>query len=318
MKMAGKKKKSVRKEGRKKIKKIIGKKSSKKAKVKSSKKMKKGAGKKISKKAKVKSCKKMKKGVGKKVFRKLWKKALKDRARKKVLKRKKTERVSIGIKGFDKLIQGGFEKNSANLVVGGSGLGKTIFATQFLIDGLKRGENCLYVTFEEKKEQFYDNMKQFGWDLEDYDKKGRFVFLEYTPIKVKTMLEEGGGSIESIILKKKISRIVIDSVTSFELLFEDELAKREAALALFGLIRDWEATALLTLEESAKGGELESKTLEFEADSIITLFFARKKGERRRRFEVVKMRGTHHTEKVYGFDIGKKGIVIGSKAIVGD
>ena len=206
MKMAGKKKKSVRKEGRKKIKKIIGKKSSKKAKVKSSKKMKKGAGKKISKKAKVKSFKKMKKGVGKKVFRKLWKKALKDRARKKVLKRKKTERVSIGIKGFDKLIQGGFEKNSANLVVGGSGLGKTIFATQFLIDGLKRGENCLYVTFEEKKEQFYDNMKQFGWDLEDYDKKGRFVFLEYTPIKVKTMLEEGGGSIESIILKKKISR----------------------------------------------------------------------------------------------------------------
>ena len=317
--MAGKKKKSGKKEGRKKIKKSAGKKISKKVKAKSFKKIANKSARRIAKKSvKKKRVKKMGKGVGKKVFRKLWRKALKDRARKKVLKKRKTERVPMGIKGFDKLIQGGFEKNSANLIVGGSGLGKTIFATQFLIDGLRGGENCLYVTFEEKKEQFYSNMKQFGWDLEVYDKKGQFVFLEYTPIKVKTMLEEGGGTIESVILKKKISRMVIDSITSFELLFEDELAKREAALALFGLIRDWEATALLTLEESAEGGELESKTLEFEADSIIVLFFVRKKGDRQRRFEVVKMRGTDHTEKVYGFDIGKKGIVIGSKAIVGN
>ena len=42
-------------------------------------------------------------------------------------------RVPTGIPGLDKLIQGGLVKNSANLVAGGTGTGKTIFAIQFLV-----------------------------------------------------------------------------------------------------------------------------------------------------------------------------------------
>src|SRR3989344_8978614 len=141
------------------------------------------------------------------------------------------ERVATGIKHFDSLIDGGFAKNSTNLIVGSSGSGKTIFAVEFLIEGMKNGENCLYITFEEGKGEFYANMLEFGWDLAKYEKEEKFFFLEYTPEKVKTMLEEGGGSIESIVLTKKIKRIVIDSITSFELLFERELEKRESALS---------------------------------------------------------------------------------------
>ena len=127
----------------------------------------------------------------------------------------KQKRIPTGISNFDKMIEGGFEEYTTNLLVGSSGSGKTIFSVQFLVEGMKRGEKCLYITFEENKLQFYRNMKRFGWDLEAYEKKGLFYFLEYKPGKVKTMLEEGGGTIESIVLKNKISRIVIDSITSF-------------------------------------------------------------------------------------------------------
>ena len=92
--------------------------------------------------------------------------------------RQKNERVPTWIKNFDKLIGGGFTKNSTNLIIGGSGSGKSIFATQFLVEAMRKGEKCLYVTFEENKAQFYDNMKSLGWDLDDYEKKGLFVFLE--------------------------------------------------------------------------------------------------------------------------------------------
>ena len=47
-------------------------------------------------------------------------------------KTNKLERVSSGIKNLDKIIEGGFRKNSANLIVGGSGNGKSIFSIQFL------------------------------------------------------------------------------------------------------------------------------------------------------------------------------------------
>ncbi|MDO8508749.1 MAG: ATPase domain-containing protein [Nanoarchaeota archaeon] len=225
--------------------------------------------------------------------------------------RKKEIRIPIGIPNFDNLIEGGFEKNSINTIVGGAGSGKSIFSTQFLIEGLKNGEKCLYVTFEEKKSRFYHNMKDFGWDLAEFEKKGLFIFLEYTPAKVKTMLEEGGGEIENIVISNKVSRIVIDSITSFALLFEDELAKREAALSLFNMIREWSCTSVLTLEEDpGEDKKTASKSMEFESDSIILFYYARNKAKRKRYIEILKMRGTKHAREIYQFDIGKKGISI--------
>ncbi len=226
-------------------------------------------------------------------------------------------RVPTGVPNFDNLAEGGFEKNSINVIVGGAGSGKSIFSTQFLISGLKKSEKCLYVTFEEKKTRFYENMKDFGWDLLEYEKKGLFTFLEYTPAKVKTMLEEGGGEIENIVVSNKVSRIVIDSITSFALLFKDELEKREAALALFNMIREWSCTSVLTLEEdpSINTEKTASKAMEFESDSIIFLYYIRKKDKRARYLEILKMRGTEHSRRIYPFSIEKKGILINKKNI---
>ena len=249
------------------------------------------------------------------------KKNVKRKISKKISKVKKKSpnagrRVSSGIPKFDEMIQGGFEKNSTNLLVGGSGTGKTIFAIQFLIEGMKKGENCLYVTFEEKKEQFYENMKAFGWNLEKYEKDGLFLFLEYTPVKVRNMLDEGGGAIENAILEKHVKRIVIDSITSFALLFEDDQSKRHAALSLFNMIRGWDCTALLTSEENVENFNLPSEALEFEADSITALYFlSRSKDERERFIEVIKMRGTEHSKKVYPVRIDKKGMSVGCGSV---
>ena len=154
-------------------------------------------------------------------------------------------------------------------------------------------------------------MANFGWNLADYEKRGLFTFLEYTPMKVKTMLEEGGGSIESLIIKKKISRMVIDSITSFALLFDNELEKREAALALFNMIANWNCTSLLTFEGTPlKDEKVASRTLEFESDAIILLYFIREKQKRRRYLEILKMRGTLHSKGIHKLSITKKGIQI--------
>lgn len=231
---------------------------------------------------------------------------------------KVTERIATGITNFDNLIEGGFGKKTTNLLVGGPGTGKTILATEFLINGMKKGDSCLYVTFEERREEFFSNMLRFGWNLDEYEKKGLLTFLEYTPSKVKTMLEEGGGIIESIILKKKVSRIVIDSITSFVLLFEDELTKREASLKLFNMISSWNCTSLLTYEtEPTEHYKIDARALEFESDSIIILYFLRTKNERERYLEILKMRGTAHSNKVYKFEITQKGVVISKKPYFG-
>jgi len=225
------------------------------------------------------------------------------------IKNRDLVRISTGIKNLDAITEKGFKDNSINLVIGGSGSGKSILSMQFLMEGLRKGEHCMYISFEEEKDNFFSNMKKLGWDLYDLEKKGKFSFLNYSPKKVQTMLEEGGGIIESLVLRKKITRIAIDSINSFLLLFEEEVKQREFILMLFNLLRGWNCATILTYEENPmKEHLLSSKILEFEVDSTILLYFLREKSERKRYLEVLKMRGTDHSRKIHPFTIGKNGI----------
>ncbi len=79
------------------------------------------------------------------------------------------------------------------------------------------------------------------------------------------------------------------------------------------MINEWDCTAVLTLEHESGMDHLEHHTitqLEFEADSLILFYHLRNKNLRTRAMEVLKMRGTKHSSKIYSMDIGKKGIEI--------
>jgi len=227
----------------------------------------------------------------------------------KISKISKDDLAPTGIQKFDKLAGGGFRKNSTNVIVGGPGSAKTIFSTEFLIGGMKKGEKCLYITFEEDKEQFYKNMLNFGWDLSKYEEKGLFYFVRYNPQKVKSMLEEGGGLIENYIKTKKISRLVIDSISSFSSLFENESIKRQACLGLFEYLRRSKCTSLLTVENDPIR-DSDSKAIEFSADSVTRLYFILNNFERERLLEILKIRGNTHSNKIHKFLISDKGINI--------
>jgi circadian clock protein KaiC len=235
-------------------------------------------------------------------------------AKKKKTEKRKYEKISTGVKNLDKLTDGGFVKSSINMITGGTGTGKSIFAIQFLIEGLRKGEACLYISFEEKKEEVYTNMSRLGWDLEKYENQEKFFFLEYTPEKVKTMLEEGGGEIETIVLTKNINRIGIDSITAFISLFTKEAEKRDSTLSLLDLLRKWTSTVLLTYEKDPSIEKKTSSMLEFEVDSIITLYSLRLKNKREKFLEVFKMRGTKHSTEIYPFSIEKGGIDLKCKS----
>jgi circadian clock protein KaiC len=220
------------------------------------------------------------------------------------------KRIKSGISKLDSVMQGGLKEGSITLVDGGAGSGKTIFALQFLMEGLRAGENCLYITFEEKKEKLYDDMAALDWKFSDYEAKKQLTYLEYSPEQVKTLIEEGGGTIDQLVTKNKISRIVIDSITSFLLLYQDELTKKESALALFDLINKWGCTAVLTSQGVDSRYSTPATSLEFEADNIIILYHFKNKGKRHRALEVLKMRGTFHSNRTMRMEITRKGIGI--------
>ncbi|MEM1921723.1 MAG: ATPase domain-containing protein, partial [Desulfurococcaceae archaeon] len=88
------------------------------------------------------------------------------------------ERVKTNIKGFDDIVNGGIPKRSVVLLSGGPGTGKSIFGMQYLWNGLQMGEPGLYIALEEHHAQIRINMKQFGWDVKQYEQQGVFAIVD--------------------------------------------------------------------------------------------------------------------------------------------
>ena len=96
----------------------------------------------------------------------------------------KIDRVRTGISGLDNIIQGGFPKNSITLVSGPPGGGKSIFCFQFLWEGIKNGEKCLFLTLDKKPEGLIEQAKKLGFDFESAIGQGLIKF-EYLNINKK-------------------------------------------------------------------------------------------------------------------------------------
>lgn len=223
-------------------------------------------------------------------------------------------RVSTGIPGLDEMTNGGFEKNSAILICGSGGSGKTIFGTQFLLEGIeKHGETGIYISFEERKDKFYKHMEVFGWDLKASENQGRFVFTKYSPKKMMEIVKGGGKEIEGVIKEINAKRIVIDSLSAYVALFKDESEQREMLVALFDMIANWECTCIVIAEEDQDPEKRNSTVMGFMADAIIYLYEIRKEETMTRAIEVAKMRGTKHNYRIVPLTIDARGITIHPK-----
>ncbi len=223
------------------------------------------------------------------------------------------KRVATGIRGFDELISGGFEKNSIVLLVGSAGTGKTLFSMQFLFEGVKQfGEPGVFISFEEERDSLYKHALQFGWDFESMEKENKFKLLYFKPHQVTAILEEGGGQIRDALKSIGAKRVVIDSITAYGLLFHDEYKRREKVLEFFNLLSKWGVTALVIAEDSPADVEKEEGSIGFISDAVISMYYQHdeEKGIRVHSLEVLKMRGTRHTNKLCAINFEKDGITV--------
>ena len=112
------------------------------------------------------------------------------------------------------------------ILIGPSGIGKTVFCKQFLFNGLLIGDPCVYVTSDESPEEISKSAKNFGFDIEPYLKSGRFRIVDCYSWKIGSKLKnkytvEDPANLEifSKILYDALKglknvRLVFDSITS--------------------------------------------------------------------------------------------------------
>jgi len=97
-----------------------------------------------------------------------------------------------GIAGMDEITSGGLPKGRPTLIAGAAGCGKTLFAMEFLVNGvIQYNEPAVLVAFEENAEELAQNVASLGFDLKELIKQKK-LNIDYVKIE-RTEIEEVDG-----------------------------------------------------------------------------------------------------------------------------
>lgn len=174
------------------------------------------------------------------------------------------KRVKTGIYGFDDLVEGGIPEGFIVVATGTPGTGKTTFSMQFLLEGMKKNEKCIFFSFEEKVEQLIKQSVRYGWDIGKYLEKGYLEIFGFTMLSTEEIIE--------IIDTFKPKRIVFDSLNIFSDI--TDIRKSSELRNIIKVIKEKKITCLAITEKKHGLEVKEFDDFDFMADGI--LFFDKK------------------------------------------
>lgn len=228
-------------------------------------------------------------------------------------------RVKTGIEGLDEMLQGGLPENHIVVVMGSFGTGKTTLGLQFLVEGLRNNEPCIFISLEEDKDSIAKSASTFGWDLTDAIDKKRLGLFKLEPSDAKSTITRIKSELPKFVKSFGAKRVVVDSVSLLNMMFSDDNDRRSNLFNLSQLLRSTGATAILTAEVKDDNPRSSRDGLaEYTADGVLLLQSDESKegGEVQLTIRILKMRRTAHSRRVKPYSITDKGIVVHAGADV--
>jgi len=217
---------------------------------------------------------------------------------------KPSERMSLGTPELDAMLGGGLPAGYSLLVVGPSGSGKTVLSTQFLEAGARIGEPGIIAAFEKSPNQLQSHR------LDALVEAGSVGVINTRTLDLS--LDEVLHDLTSMIVRMKAKRVVIDSLSGFEMalasVFREDF--RESLYRLVASLTHLGVTVLMTAETEDRYTDLRFSSYgnAFLADAILMQRYIELNGRLRRILSVVKVRGSAHSDQLHFFDINDDGI----------
>jgi circadian clock protein KaiC len=220
-------------------------------------------------------------------------------------------RIAMGVPRLDEMLGGGLPSGYSLLVAGPSGSGKTILATAFLAEGVRRGEPGVIVAFEQTPSQSWVRT------LDDLISSGHIGLINARSLDLS--IDEIVQHLTDVIHKMKATRVVIDSLSGFELAvspcYRDDF--RESLFRMFVVLSHLGVTVLTTSELEDRYIDLRFSPYgtAFLTDAIIVQRYIEVESRLQRVMAVVKVRASVHSTEIRRFDITGNGIVIGDPVL---
>jgi len=223
-------------------------------------------------------------------------------------------RQQTGIKGLDEILGGGLPSNRLYVVEGDPGSGKTTLALQFLLEGARLGQKCLYVTLSETVEELRDVATSHGWKLdglhlleldsiaERLDEEANYTVFNASDVELGETVKRIRAEVQQI----QPARVALDSVSELKILSQTPVRYRREILALKQFFAGRKCTVLILDDLTAQEGEQQLQSI---AHGVIRMDREpREYGTTRRQIHIAKMRAVEFTDGHHDFIIKRGGI----------
>jgi circadian clock protein KaiC len=222
-------------------------------------------------------------------------------------------RLSVGVPALDEMMNGGIPAWDSVLVTGPAGSGKSALGSQFIAAGFEQGEAAVIAVFEERPEDYVARAKTLGPGLAAMISAGLLEVIYLRPLDLsvdETLLE-----IQSAVARLKAQRLVIDSLSGFEMALAPTFREdfRESLYRMVGSLTGAGVTVFMTAEvaESFTDLRFSPNLVSFLTDNIIVQRYVELNGELQKVLSVVKMRGSEHSKELRRYEVTQHGLVIG-------
>lgn len=226
-------------------------------------------------------------------------------------RRQSERRLAMGVPCLDDMLGGGLPAGYSLLVAGPSGSGKTILATAFLAEGVRRGEPGVIVAFEQTPSQSWTRT------IDDLVRNGKIGLINTRLLDLS--IDEIVQRLIVMIKKMKATRVVIDSLSGFELAVAPTFREdfRESLFRMITVLAGLGVTVLMTseLEDRYTDLRFSSYGSAFLTDAIIVQRYIEMNSRLKRVMAVVKVRGSNHSDQLRQYEITEEGIVIGEPVV---
>jgi circadian clock protein KaiC len=221
-------------------------------------------------------------------------------------------RSPAGVDAVDTLISGGIYDGSTTMIIGVSGVGKTVLTTQLLLEGaVKQQKRGLMVTLDEHPAQIVRNAQSLGLDMQEQVDAGSIRILFESPQELD--IDAHYARIIELVEKHDIQRMVIDGLTSYSTALGNMGLYRDFFHALVDFSKNRSMTTFFNYENPEFLG-ISSYMPDFPVNSIvdnlILMSIVEIDDSFHRCISVVKARGSHHSFQTREFVIGEGGIAL--------
>lgn len=224
------------------------------------------------------------------------------------------QRIASGVKGLDTILKGGYLNSRTYLLKGGPGTGKTTLALHFLDEGIKNDESCLFINFEESKEELISDAKKFNFAIDkinildltpggNYLKEEEYDIFNPSEVEQVPLITQIREKVKEI----KPDRLVFDGLSNLYFLYESKYKLRKNIISLIQYLVDFNTTSLFITENSSGMDNI----LQYIASGVLNIEF----NGYERKLNVVKFRGSDYLKGFHALTIDSSGLKILPKMI---